>query len=91
MLYQTIYPVFSDFTVNLARQFSRTCVLERRINTRRPRPPCYEKALFIEISKPKFPPNPEYLLPSHEKCQKARARQWLMERKGLNEVSCTLL
>uniref|UniRef100_A0A8D9AGL6 Large ribosomal subunit protein uL10m n=1 Tax=Cacopsylla melanoneura TaxID=428564 RepID=A0A8D9AGL6_9HEMI len=74
-----------DGTITLIRNFSKTNVLERRINTRRPRPWCYEKQLVLDICKPKYPPNPVFQLPSEQRCQKSASRLWLMEKKALNE------
>ncbi|KAL1458496.1 hypothetical protein WDU94_008641 [Cyamophila willieti] len=74
-----------DCTVTLIRNISRTSVLERKINTRKPRAWSYEKQLILDICKPKYPPNASFNLPVEQRCQKSVSRLWLLEKRGLNE------
>lgn len=76
----------SDYIIHPARSFSVTSALGRKINTRRPRPPCYERALINAICKVKYAPNLEHLLPTNQRCQRSTSKQWLLEKKGLHEV-----
>lgn len=79
-------PAFSrDAIHTLIRNFSKTCILERRVNFRKPRPPFYEKALIQAICKPKYAPDIRLSLPDSQKCMKGPYIQFFLEKKGLHE------
>lgn len=86
LFYYMYFILVSDYIIHPARSFSVTSALGRKINTRRPRPPCYERALINAICKVKYAPNLEHLLPTNQRCQRSTSKQWLLEKKGLHEV-----